>query len=44
MLKENIITQEEVNSFDKTGINSIQGFFEWIQGLPEGQRKSNDRR
>jgi hypothetical protein len=40
MLKENIITQEEVNSFDKTGINSIQGFFEWIQGLPEGQRKS----
>jgi hypothetical protein len=40
MLNENIITQTEVNQFYQTGINSIQGFFNWIQGLPEGQRAS----
>jgi hypothetical protein len=38
MLNENIITQSEVISFNETGINSIQGFFDWIQGLPESQR------
>ena len=38
MLKENIITQAEVTNFDNTGINSIPGFFDWIQGLPEPQR------
>jgi hypothetical protein len=40
MLKENIITQAEVTQFDSTGINSISGFFNWIQGLPEGQKQS----
>ena len=40
MLNENIITQTEVNQFNNTGINSIQGFFDWIQGLPSGQKES----
>jgi len=40
MLNENIITQTEVNQFNSTGINSIQGFFNWIQGLPTGQKES----
>ena len=40
MLNENILTQSEVNSFESTGINSLQGFFDWIQGLPEQQKKS----
>jgi hypothetical protein len=40
MLKENIITQEQVDQFNSTGINSIPGFFDWIQGLPEGQKQS----
>jgi hypothetical protein len=39
MLNKNIITQNEVNEFYNTGINSIQGFFDWIQGLPESQRE-----
>jgi hypothetical protein len=38
MLNENIITQTEVTEFNNTGINSIQGFFNWIQGLPESQK------
>jgi hypothetical protein len=40
MLNEKIITQTEVTSFEKTGINSIQGFFDWIQGLPDSQKKA----
>jgi hypothetical protein len=40
MLNENIITQSEVTEFDNTGINTIQGFFNWIQGLPEPQKNS----
>lgn len=40
MLNRNIITQSEVTEFDKTGINSIKGFFDWIQGLPESQKYS----
>ena len=40
MLNENIITQTEVTSFNETGINTIQGFFDWIQGLPEPQKAS----
>jgi hypothetical protein len=39
MLNENIITQAEVDQFNSTGINSIPGFFDWIQGLPEGQKQ-----
>lgn len=40
MLNENIITQPELDQFNSTGINSITGFFDWIQGLPEGQKQS----
>jgi hypothetical protein len=40
MLNENIITQSEADQFESTGINSIQGFFDWIQGLPTGQKES----
>ena len=40
MLNENIITQSEIDQFNSTGINSIQGFFDWIQGLPTGQKES----
>lgn len=38
MLNENIITKEEVTEFNTTGINTIQGFFDWIQALPDTQR------
>jgi hypothetical protein len=38
MLNAKILTQSEVNEFNKTGINSIQGFFNWINGLPESQK------
>jgi hypothetical protein len=40
MLNENIITQPEITQFKSTGINSIPGFFDWIQELPEGQKQS----
>ena len=40
MLNENIITQEQFKEFEKTGINSLQGFFDWIQALPEEQKKA----
>jgi hypothetical protein len=38
MLNENIITQTEADEFNDTGINSIPGFYDWIQGLPEQQK------
>lgn len=38
LLNENMITQTQVSEFEKTGINSIQGFFDWIQTLPDNQR------
>ena len=38
MVNLNIITQSEVNSFNNLGINSIQGFFNWINGLPDSQK------
>lgn len=34
MLNEQIITQSQIDQFNTTGINSIQGFFNWIQSLP----------
>jgi hypothetical protein len=40
MLNKNIITQNQVDEFSSTGINSIQGFFDWIQGLPENPKES----
>jgi hypothetical protein len=38
MLNNNILNQSQVNSFNNTGINSIQGFFDWIQGLSEPEK------
>ena len=40
MLNENIITKEQFVEFEASGINSLQGFFDWIQSLPEEQRNS----
>ena len=40
LLNENIINQSQFQQFQSTTINSIQGFFDWIQGLPEPKRKS----
>jgi len=38
MLNANIITQAEVDAFNATNINSIQGFFNWLNGLPDNQK------
>jgi hypothetical protein len=38
MVSQHIITQLEENSFYSLNINSIQGFFTWINGLPESQK------
>jgi hypothetical protein len=39
MLNVNIITKTEVNTFNQSGINSIQGFFNWINGLNDNQKE-----
>jgi hypothetical protein len=38
MLNLNIITQTEINTFNTLDINSIEGFFNWINGLPSSQK------
>jgi hypothetical protein len=38
MVNANILTQSQVNTFNTLGINSIQGFFNWLNGLPEPQK------
>ena len=38
MVNSNILTQTEANNFNTLGINSIQGFWGWINGLPENQK------
>jgi hypothetical protein len=38
MFQQGILTQTDIDDFHSTGINSIQGFFNWIQTLPEPQR------
>jgi len=38
MVTANILTQEQVDIFNSLGINSIPGFFNWLQGLPENQK------
>jgi hypothetical protein len=38
MVNANILTQADVNTFNTLGINSIKGFFDWINGLPESQK------
>jgi hypothetical protein len=37
MLNNNVITQADVTAFNATGINSIPGFFDWLQGLNNPQ-------
>jgi hypothetical protein len=39
MLKQNIITIEEETQFNSSNINTIDGFFNWINTLPEPQRQ-----
>jgi len=39
MVNKNIITQLEVTSFYKLNINTIQGFFTWINQLPASQKQ-----
>jgi hypothetical protein len=38
LLSAKIITQAEVNAFNQSGINSISGFFDWLNGLPPSQK------
>jgi hypothetical protein len=38
MLNLNIVTQSEITEFNSLNINSIAGFFSWINGLPESQK------
>jgi hypothetical protein len=38
MLNLNIVTQAEITEFNSLNINSIDGFFTWINGLPESQK------
>jgi len=38
MLNLNILNQSEINTFYTLNINSIQGFFTWLNGLPEPQK------
>jgi len=39
MVNANILTQAQVNTFNTLYINSIQGFFNWLNGLPENQKE-----
>jgi hypothetical protein len=38
MVNANVLTQSEATAFNNLGINTIQGFFDWLNGLPESQR------
>ena len=38
MLTAGVLSQSDINAFIETNINSIQGFFQWLNGLPEGQK------
>jgi hypothetical protein len=38
MLNQGVLTQEEIDSFNSLNINTIQGFFNWLNGLPEEER------
>lgn len=40
MINEKILTSYEVTSFYELNINTIQGFFNWIIGLPPSQQQS----
>lgn len=41
MLIENIITQDQQNEFNESGINTINGFYDWLKSLPEEQREQS---
>ena len=38
MVNAGILTQTDVTNFDATGINSIEGFYNWLNGLPLNQK------
>jgi hypothetical protein len=38
MLNLQILNQNEINIFNTLGINSIEGFFNWLNGLPSEQK------
>lgn len=38
MLNANVLTQAQVNEFYTLKINTIQGFFDWLNGLPPNQK------
>jgi hypothetical protein len=38
MVNAGILTQSDVNTFNATGINSIEGFYNWLNGLPANQK------
>jgi len=38
MLNAGVLTQAEIDAFTALGINSIQGFWQWLNGLPESQK------
>jgi hypothetical protein len=38
MVNAGIITQTQVNTFNTLGINSIEGFFNWLNTLPANQK------
>ena len=39
MVNAGVLTQSEVDTFNTLGINTIDGFFNWLNGLPEGQKE-----
>jgi len=38
MVQANILTAEDRTTFNATGINSIEGFYNWLNTLPENQK------
>jgi hypothetical protein len=38
MLNAGVLTQTEIDAFVTIGINSIQGFLQWLNGLPDSQK------
>jgi len=38
MVNAGILTQTDVYTFHQLGINSIKGFFDWLNGLPAGKK------
>jgi hypothetical protein len=38
MVQANILATSEVDTFNASGVNSIEGFFNWLNTLPENQK------